>query len=170
MKKIFLGLILFLAISFQTSYAQTKLGHLDSGAILDVLPEWKSAQKELETFANKLQEALKLKQESLEGDYKKLMARKEKGELPPAEEELKMREFQTRQTGLQDDAAKAQKDVADKEKSLTEPIQKKVLNAIETVAKENGFAYVFDSSVMPGLLFASPNEDVTAVVKKKLGY
>ncbi|MBS1975537.1 MAG: OmpH family outer membrane protein, partial [Bacteroidetes bacterium] len=46
------------------------------------------------------------------------------------------------------------------------PVQKKALDAIQAVAKESGFTYVFQKEA----LYVYPNaEDLLPLVKKKLG-
>ena len=49
---------------------------------------------------------------------------------------------------------------------LMTPFQDKILQAIQDVAKENGYAYIFDSK---NLLYSEGGDDVSALVKKKLG-
>ena len=46
------------------------------------------------------------------------------------------------------------------------PIQKKAIEAIQTVAKENGYAYVISKDQ---LLVSPPADDILPLVKKKLG-
>ena len=54
------------------------------------------------------------------------------------------------------------------EKRATElqPIYDKLNAAIESVAKENGFQFIFDEGV---LLYKESSADVSAMVKSKLG-
>jgi outer membrane protein len=53
-----------------------------------------------------------------------------------------------------------------KNQELLAPIQKKALDAIQTVAKENGYAYVISKDQ---LLVSPPADDLLPLVKKKLG-
>jgi outer membrane protein len=48
------------------------------------------------------------------------------------------------------------------------PIIDKAKKAIEDVAKENGYTYIFDSSVGV-LLYYENSDDIMTLVKKKLG-
>lgn len=52
-----------------------------------------------------------------------------------------------------------------KRQELSLPIQKKLQAAIQEVAKENGYAYVFPKEA---LLVAPPGDDLAPLVKKKL--
>ena len=61
----------------------------------------------------------------------------------------------------------ATQDLQNKESELTEPIISKARDAVEAVAKENGYTYVFNST--EGLLlYAQPSDDIMDMVKAKL--
>ena len=58
--------------------------------------------------------------------------------------------------------------MAKKEQDLFKPISDRALKAIEDVAKEKGYQYVFDKA-RGGLLYAGDTDDVLPFVKTKLG-
>jgi outer membrane protein len=62
----------------------------------------------------------------------------------------------------------AQKDLQSQEEKLLRPIIDKAKKAIEDVAKENNFTYIFDSGVGV-LLYQNDSDDIMPMVKKKLG-
>ena len=63
---------------------------------------------------------------------------------------------------------KATQDLQAKEAELTAPIIERAKKAVQDVAKENGFTYIFNSS--EGLLlYSEPSDDVSELVKTKLG-
>ena len=62
-----------------------------------------------------------------------------------------------------------QAELAQKRQELLSPILMKVDTAVKSVAAENGFLMIFDTSVMNGVLFAQDSEDVLPLVKAKLG-
>jgi outer membrane protein len=67
---------------------------------------------------------------------------------------------------------KAQQDIATKQGELLAPLNTKFINAVKAVAKEKGFAYIFDISAQQGannLLAWEGGDDVTAAVRTKLG-
>ena len=55
-----------------------------------------------------------------------------------------------------------------KEQELLEPILQKARNAINEVAEEGKYTYIFDKS-MGTLLYAEDSENIISKVKKKLG-
>ena len=63
---------------------------------------------------------------------------------------------------------KTYSDGTPKEQELLEPILTKARNAIEDVAKEERFTYIFDSS-MGSILYVDESENVLSLVRKKLG-
>ena len=74
-------------------------------------------------------------------------------------------------TGLEERIQKfqqnAQQSLQKKEQELLEPILSKARKAIEDVATEGGFTYIFDKS-QGSILYAKESENVLDLVKKKL--
>jgi outer membrane protein len=56
--------------------------------------------------------------------------------------------------------------VEDEKYRLIAPFEEKVRKAIDEVAKENKYSYIFDTQI---LLYYDGGDDVTPLVKKKLG-
>ena len=54
----------------------------------------------------------------------------------------------------------------EKQLELAKPFQDKIQNAINAVAKEHQYTYIFDTQI---LLYYDGGDDVTPLVKKKLG-
>ena len=61
----------------------------------------------------------------------------------------------------------AQESLAAKEQELITPILDKARNAIEEVAKEGNFTYIFDAST-GNILYAAESENILPLVKAKL--
>jgi outer membrane protein len=56
--------------------------------------------------------------------------------------------------------------IGEKQQTLLGPIQKKAIENIRSVAKESGYAYVFEAGT---LLVSPPSDDILPLVKKKMG-
>jgi len=56
-----------------------------------------------------------------------------------------------------------------KQGELLQPILKKLQNAIDEVAEDGKYIYIFDDSAGGTLLYANDSEDISKLVKKKLG-
>ena len=61
----------------------------------------------------------------------------------------------------------AQQSLQQKEQELLEPILSKARKAIEDVAKEENFTYIFDKS-QGSILYVKESENILTLVKKKL--
>ena len=80
----------------------------------------------------------------------------------------KVKEINDLEGRLQSFQTNAQQSLTTKEQSLIEPVIKKAQDAIDTVAKANGYTYVFDTSV--GAVLVYPDGDnMLGLVKKHLG-
>ncbi|MEN9523226.1 MAG: hypothetical protein RL065_1603, partial [Bacteroidota bacterium] len=81
--------------------------------------------------------------------------------------EIKQKEMQQKYQLLQDFQQTAEEKVAAKKEELYNPILKKADAAIKDVAKKNGFAYIFDTS-MGAFLYAQESDNIMELVKKEL--
>ncbi|SMD07070.1 OmpH family outer membrane protein [Pedobacter nyackensis] len=153
--------------------AQQKLAHLNSAQIIEAMPEVKTARTTLEN----IQKAKQAEIEKMISEYQtKLKAAQDKEKtMSEANKEAVTKELQVMGTELQDlekrinDArTKAQQELEAKNAELFNPIQVKADNAIKAVAKEKGFAYVFDTANQ-ALIYWDGGEDITALVRTKLG-
>ena len=89
------------------------------------------------------------------------MKRKREDELKAKEAEA--RELQTKYFGPGGELDK-------KRAELMKPIQDRVYNAIERIAKEKGYAFILDKSGSATLLYVSAKYDVSDQVLDLLGY
>jgi outer membrane protein len=164
MKKLIIAVI---AIAFTfPALAQQKFGHIDSGALLELMPEKKKAETELEAFAKEFQTALEDMAKEYEGKVQTFQA-EEKGMVATVRN-TKMREIADLERRIQEFQQQAQEEIANKEQEVLTPIIDKARKAIDEVAKAKGYTYVFDSS-LGVLLYADDTEDILADVKAKLG-
>lgn len=164
MKKI-LVVIVALVVAAPT-FAQQKFGHIDSAALLELMPEKAKAEKELEAFAKEFQTAL----EAMGKEYETKVASFQQTEkdMIPTVRNTKVREISELERRIQEFQQQAQDEIAKKEQEVLTPIIDKARKAIDEVAVAKNYTYVFDSSVGV-LLYAKDTEDVMADVKAKLG-
>jgi outer membrane protein len=82
--------------------------------------------------------------------------------------ERELQQMQDNLTKLQQDA---QTTIQNKQTQLMEPVYKKVGQAIEDVAKENGFTFVLNQQIggLDVILYGDEKMDVSDLVLKKLG-
>ena len=70
---------------------------------------------------------------------------------------------------IQNFQIEAEQDLAKQRAELLKPIQEKAFKAVNDVAEENGFTYVFDMGTGAVLYASDSTEDILPLVKKKLG-
>jgi len=153
--------------------AQQKIGHVSADEIFQATPEFKTAEQQLKD----LQEAKAKEYQAMVEEYqKKLSDAQEKSrnrseankETIDAELQVLGQELQAMEQRIQEVQRVAQEDVGKKQQELLTPIQQKVMNAINAVAKEKGYAYVLDIS-NGNVIYFQGGEDISADVKAKLG-
>lgn len=161
-------LVLTVALLFVGGLAHAqgpKLGHIDRGQLIQLMPERAAAVAKMETFAKSLDDRLK----AMADEYKAKRATAEAppGTLSKTERDMALRELQDLEQRIMNAQEKAEEDMDKMEQELTRPIIEKADAAIRTVAAEQQFTYVIDSSA--GLLLTHQGTDLMAPVKAKLG-
>ncbi len=164
MKKVLI--VIMAVVMAAPAFAQQKFGHIDSAALLELMPEKAKAEKDLEAFAAEFQSAL----EAMAKEYEGKVGSFQQGEkdMIKTVRDTKVREIADLERRIQEFQQQAQEEIGKKEQEVLTPIIDKARKAIDEVAKDKGYSYVFDSS-LGVLLYADDSEDVMADVKAKLG-
>lgn len=168
MKKL---LFIFTCFFFGLNFASgQKFGYIDSEYILGKMPEFKKAQEELNQFANGWQkevEEMDVKIQSLYSSYQaeevlltEEMRKERMEEIKKLEVEL--REHQKKIFGFEGLYFL-------KKKELMKPLQDKVWDATERVAKSNRLAIIFDKAGELVMIYTDPRHDYTDFVLEELG-
>lgn len=162
-----------LLIAGNVANAQQKFGHINSADLLQSMPEMKTADASFQTYAKAKQTSLEL----MGAERQKLVTTYEEKykTLSEANKATLEKELTTLGTSIQDmekriteAQEKAQEELTAKRTELYQPVFKKAEDAVKVVAKEKGFAYVFDVS-QPGVVYFDGGEDLLSAVKTKLG-
>jgi len=167
-KLICIVLVLFVLISITELKAQktNKFGHIDFAELYNLMPEKDSAQAKYQKFAKDLESTLKSMQAEFETKYQDFQTNQ--ATMSQLIQQTKTKELQDLQQRIQEFQQNAQQELTDKEKELSSPIIEKAKKAVQEVAKENGFTYIFNSA--EGLLlYSDPGDDLMVLAKKKLG-
>ena len=165
MKKKLLLLTLVCSVGMISLHAQNqKYGHVNSAEILQVMPGVDSISIKLKNF----QEGLQVEYNELVEQFQKLQKEiEEKGAfMSPSVRQLKEKGLTDLQNSIQEFQYNVQDDLEQKQLELIKPFQDKIQQAINDVAKDNGYVYIFDTQI---LLYSDGGHDVTPLVKKKLG-
>ena len=169
MKKI--KTLLFAAALFigATSFtnAQTKVAHIDTGVLVESMPETKLAQAELEKMGKTFQADI----EDMVTEYQ-TKAKQFEAEAPTKTDEVNKQRGQTlaqMQQSIRQFQADIQSQMQTKELDLLKPITDKAKAAILKIGKAQGFNYVLDSSQGSGVIMAG-GKDLLKDVQKELGF
>ena len=162
MKKIMFFAVVACMSLFSVAHAQ-KTGYINTNELLVAMPETKKTQEKLQ----KMQDSLNNSYGEMIKEYreKDSVIRIDSSKWTPAKKDIKFKEFQELGEALQNYSNAAQQYLQQKEQEMFEPIQKIAKEAIQTVAKANGYSYVFNGEA---LLVSPPSDDILPLVKKHL--
>lgn len=163
MKKLsvlFAAVMMFVTVG--TVSAQ-KVASMDYEAVLSAMPETKKMTTDLDTFSKTKGDELNKQAEAFQKEVQQYQV--EGAKLTEAQRNAKEAELQKKQQNLQQLQQTAQNDLATRRDTAVKPIIEKLNNAVEKVAKANGFDFIIDSTAL--IYKAGP--DATALVKKELG-
>lgn len=141
-----------------------KLGHINSQELLQIMPGRDTAQATLQKEAAEIENELKSMQAELERITNEFMQKQ--NEWTELIRNTKRSEIQDKQNRIQGFYENAQKQLQEREAELTKPIVERAKKAIEDVAREGGYTYIYDGAT---LLYSQDSEDIMPQVKKKLG-
>ncbi len=159
-------LILLLVSASPQLFAQTKFGHINTNELLRLMPGRDAAQAELEKYARELETLFVSMQNEFQTKYQDYLEKE--GELSELIKQSRQRELSNLQERIMEFQESAQEDLVARENQLLNPIVEQARKAIEEVAKEHGYTYVFDLST-GAFIYAEPSDNIMPLVKAKLG-
>jgi len=130
------------------------------------MPERKTAETEVQEFAKSLEAQLG----SMTAEYQQSIQEYQANESTYTDlvKQDKVAEITGLEQRIQTFQQNAQQSLQAKEQELLEPILAKARKAIEDVATEGDYTYIFDKSI-GSILYAKESKNVLSLVKKKLG-
>jgi len=149
----------------------TRVGYIESAEITKKFMDFQEAQQRVDAAANAwkkefegMQSSLRMKQDSLE-KYRLVWSAPEKLNMERDINDLKVKiqDYWTRKFGP------GNSEYTQLDDETMRPVYQKIFTAVQDVAKENKYDYVFDKTGEVLLLYANPNHDLTHDVMDKLG-
>jgi outer membrane protein len=163
-------LIPVVAILLSIPVSAQKIGYVDSGSLLTMMPKVKEAESNLEALGKQLQAKGQKMMQDFQLKYQDLERRAQAGDIAPKDQEAQVAMLKEEENKILQFEQEMQTQLATKRDELLAPILEEVRSAIQTVAKDNGYTYIFDGSPGVGvLLYADETTNVTPLVKAKLG-
>jgi outer membrane protein len=165
MKKfITLALISAGLFGFSTVTNAQKIGYISADEVIQLMPEAAAVQTQLDQYQQSLYQNANDQKAALSDAVQKFY--KDSSTMSPSLKEVKRTDLQKQVQDLSGIDQKIQNQFEQKRQELSLPIQKKLQTAIEEVAKENGYTYIFPREA---LIYMPPTSDIGPLVRKKLG-
>jgi len=163
-------LILFIFTFTINSWAQ-KFAYVDSQFILESIPEYNQAKKELDNISFDWQEEIESAYQEIDALYRSYqtdkvlltekMRQAREDEIIQKEKEVK--NLQQQRFGVDGDLYK-------KQEELIRPIQNQIYNAIEEFSEDGKYGIIFDKSSDLLMLYSNKNLDKSDKILDLLGY
>lgn len=173
-------LILVLLLSLFNVYAKEKstnipqspslkIGYTNVEYILGFLPETKMIASEYASFEKQLANHLEAKIEAFQKQVHAFEQGRES--MTEAAKNQKQLELQQLQGSIKQFQLELQEKSDNKQMDLLKPVYDKIMNAIQQVAKENGYTHVLNPNVgnIPVLLYVDEAHNISDWVLRKLG-
>jgi len=171
MKKILSFTIILLWVGFEVSSAQNqKIGYVDTDVIMQNIPEYSGVEQRLDLLSENWRQEIREMEE----------------EIVQLQEDFEARELlftdEVREERLQEINAKTDEldqliesrfgpegEYFSRQKELLEPIQRRIFEALNSVAERENFDYVFDRAQDSRILFVRQQWNLTDEVMLELG-
>jgi len=159
--------VMFCALmSFGYSQVNAKLGYVDSNELLELMPGKDSVQQVLQAYGQSLETQL----QTMYGEYQTKVQDYQANSRTMSDiiRQTKEKEIADLETRIQTFQQQADQDLQDKQVELLQPILDKAKNAINAVADENGYTYIYDVGT-GAFLYFEKGDNILPLVKTKLG-
>ena len=175
MKRISLFFILFLGIFSINSQGRIRIAYIDMEYILENLPEYQTALKELDMKANKWKAEIEKRTQEINDmkislEQEKVLLTKEL--LQEKEEEIKFKEKSLLKYQLEKFGPEG--DYILQKQNLVVPVQDRVFNAVSKLVQSSKYDIIFDkSNDKMGIIYTNPKMDISdkilKLIKKEKG-
>lgn len=146
--------------------AQNKFGHIHSEKLLMEMPETADAEKSIQEYNQMLESQL----QTMYGEYQSKAGEFQNNEslMTDIVKEAKIKEIQDLELRIQQFQQSSQESIQQKRNEVLSPLLEKAQNAINEIAKENNYTYIFDIS-LGSIVYGEESKDIMPLVKDKLG-
>ena len=165
-----IGFFIFFTTAFSLCGFAQRFGYVDTEYILDMMPDYRSAQKQLDQLSEDWQKEIEKKQLAIDKMYKDFQAEqvlltedlRKKREQEIKDKEKELRDFRNQKFGFEGMLFK-------KRQELIKPIQDKVFDAVQKIAKQSALDFIFAKSGELIMLYTNAKYDKSDEVLTELG-
>lgn len=164
-KKIVIFLFSLLPLTMMAQ--DIKLGHINSQEVIMAMPEVKTMEETLDKMQKEIEaELLKMREEysAKLKDYQEKLAT-----MPASIKEMRESELIGMEQRINTYTQSVSADLQQKQNELLMPIIDKMKKALDEVSVEGNYTYVFDLAQQSVVYHSPKSNDITPLVKKKLG-
>lgn len=157
-------------LSISNPVSAQKYACVNTDYIMRNVPEYNQALTKINKYIEEWQQELQTKQQEV--DELRQQYQQEAYLLPDNLKQRRQDEIHNKETelrALQRQRFGAGGDLEQKRAELLKPVQDRVYNAIERVAREKNYAFVFDKAASATVLYVSEKYDISNLVLEMLG-
>ena len=165
--KLLFAVVLTVGVSCGVNAQSLKIGHVDSAAIMEIMPERAKIEQDIQAYAAELQaelQAMGAEYQTKIQDYQANQATM--SNLVRQSKEKEIVDLETRIGEFQSNAEYA---MQSKQVELLNPLIEKVQNAVNAVGTDKGFTYILVKAAGVVVFIGDNAIDITSDVKAKLG-
>ncbi len=167
MKYLSLFCVLLMLSSFNAQAQRS--AYVDMDKILGSVKEYETAQRELEQQAERWRQEIAKEYDQIETMYREYQVREPllSDEMRKSKQEEIVNKEKSVRT-LQKERFGPEGELFKKRQSLVKPIQEKVYNEIQKLAKERKYDFIFSAPDGSSIIYASDDKDLTAEIIKRI--
>ncbi len=167
--KIAAGILALMLIVSCSGAAQSKIGWINSKAIMEKLPEAQDAQKQIDNLVTEWQNELA----KMQNEWQKKFQEYDKKKLIltdqlRAEAEKELQELDKKIADYRSKKFGQSGELFTKQNELMKPIQNKIFKVLQDIAQEDEYDYIFDKSGDILLMYTNDKYDLTEEVFKRI--
>jgi len=161
----------FILVAFVSIGYSQKVAYVDTEYILENIPDYKTAQEELDKLSINWQKQLERRYSEIDKMYKNYQAEqilltedmKTRREDEIIKKEKEAKEYQKKKFGVDGE-------LFQKRQELVKPIQDKIYKAISQIANATSIDIIFDKASALTMLYTNARYNKSDAVLKKMGY
>ena len=166
MKKAIILLVASFFVFNGEIFAQQKYGHINSNEVVQGMPEFKQMTASVDKRKKDAQTKVQVMYDSYQTKLKEV--NQYGASMMEAVLQERKKELDSLQKAIQTYEQTASAEIQDYQDKLLKPLNDKYLKIVATVAKENGYTYIFDVASGTVAYYPETAGDITDLVKKKM--
>ncbi len=170
--KFLIATIAAVVFSIEGTLAQIKIGYTNIELILAYMPETEQMNKDLQTYAKKLDSQLKVEEDYFQLKMNEYTELSKANKLTAVDDEKRQLELMKLDSTLRRKQAVQEQQLQAMQQELIQPTLDRLQKAIDEISKTEGYTYVLNQSTSTGvstILFGPESDNLTEKIFKKLG-